>query len=55
MRGMVPPHLNANIDLILCDLDNTMYARDLGVWAEIDARIRGYVISVAGCVVRRGP
>ncbi len=33
----------SDIDLLLFDLDNTMYPRDLGLWQEIDKRILDYV------------
>ena len=33
----------SDVDLILFDLDNTMYPRDLGLWRQIDQRIRAYV------------
>ncbi|MCO6451804.1 MAG: pyrimidine 5'-nucleotidase [Caldilineales bacterium] len=35
--------LNSEIELLLFDLDNTLYPQNLGLWAEIDQRIRNYV------------
>lgn len=40
---MPAPLAHADIDLILFDLDNTVYPRDLGLWTEIDRRILAYV------------
>lgn len=33
----------SDVDLLLFDLDNTMYPRELGLWQEIDKRILDYV------------
>ncbi len=40
---MEPIKPQPDVDLILFDLDNTLYARDLGLWRLIAARIRAYV------------
>ena len=32
-----------DVDLILCDLDNTLYPKDLDLWQHIDERIQTYV------------
>jgi putative hydrolase of the HAD superfamily len=40
---MRPPLTHADIDLILFDLDNTLYPRGLALWSEIDRRILAYV------------
>ncbi len=36
-------HRLADVELLLFDLDNTLYPRDLGLWREIDRRILDYV------------
>ena len=43
MTGMEPQTDRPDVDLILFDLDNTLYPRDLGLWRLIDDRIRAYV------------
>jgi putative hydrolase of the HAD superfamily len=40
---MEPQTDRPDVDLILFDLDNTLYPRDLGLWRLIDDRIRAYV------------
>lgn len=40
---MYPPLAVGDIDLLLFDLDNTLYPRGLGLWAEIDRRILAFV------------
>ncbi len=40
---MPSPLAYADIDLLLFDLDNTLYPRGLGLWTEIDRRILVYV------------
>lgn len=40
---MLIPLAPADINLILFDLDNTLYPRGLGLWTEIDRRILAYV------------
>ena len=42
MFGMVPIVV-PDVDVLLFDLDNTLYARDIGLWKEIDERILAYV------------
>ena len=43
MRSMEHKNSGPDIDLILFDLDNTLYPHDLGLWRLIAARIRAYV------------
>ncbi len=43
MERMEQKNSAPDIDLILFDLDNTLYPRDLGLWRQIAARIRAYV------------
>ncbi len=43
MKRMEPIKPIPDVDLILFDLDNTLYPRDLGLWRLIAARIRAYV------------
>jgi putative hydrolase of the HAD superfamily len=43
MAGMEPQTNRPDVDLILFDLDNTLYPRDLGLWRLIDDRIRAFV------------
>ncbi len=42
MIGMVSIPV-PDVDVLLFDLDNTLYPRDSGLWKEIDQRILGYV------------
>lgn len=40
---MEPQTDHPDVDLILFDLDNTLYPHDLGLWRLIDGRIKAYV------------
>ena len=42
MFGMVPIVV-LDVDVLLFDLDNTLYPRDIGLWKVIDERILAYV------------
>lgn len=43
IEGMNKKNGIPDADLILFDLDNTIYPKDLGLWRLIDGRIRAYV------------
>ncbi|NOX63170.1 MAG: pyrimidine 5'-nucleotidase [Chloroflexi bacterium] len=45
---MTQNHRLAHVELLLFDLDNTLYPRDLGLWREIDRRILDYVCRTLG-------
>jgi len=48
MAGMPPTAPLLDVDLILFDLDNTLYPHGLGLWKEIDDRIRLFVAQFLG-------